>query len=578
MIVTKSKAGKWNNFVILLERSKGHSIKSSLQNFPFPLDHDFQNTLGVLLMRPQDSQPDYSLSRRNFVGLAGAVTATALSQQVMAQPVMAPQGAEPAQKPAERESLKLAKQATKAIEKTIIKISREVWNLPAVGLKEQEAMEVHIRELEAAGFKIVSRKSGGHPTAFIAEWSQGEGGPKIGFLPEYDALPGLGNAAEPKVKPAPNGKTEGHGCGHNNLGAGCTGAAIALKAIMIEKKISGTLRVYGCGAEENCGAKIFMAKAGLVDDLDAALAWHPAPIAVTGTLSTAANRKIRVSWKGKTAHAGNEPWNGRSALDAAELFAHGVNLMREHVEPTARMHYIYEVAGVAPNIVPDEARIWMTAREASTPKVDAMAEWLSKIAEGAALATQTKSTFNLEIGSAELIPNEVLARRVYEHLVNTPLDWTEAEQAFARACQKEMGLPERGLATKPMPFIRDIKVGASTDVADISWNTPIALFGWPTHPIGVSAHTWAVTACGGMSIGDKASVASAAILAAVGYDLLTEADLRKAAREELTKRLDGRKYKAVLNLDPKSLEEAGHRFGKGQGEEIVTGLDDESAR
>ncbi len=520
-------------------------------------------------MTPNDPQFDLSVSRRQFVGVASALAATtAVVNQVMAQP--AP---EKAAKPAERESLKAAKLATKAIEKTIVKISREVWDLPAIGLKEQEAMEVHIRELEAAGFKITSRKSGGHPTAFVAEWSQGERGPKLGFLPEYDALPGLGNAPEPKVKAAANGKTDGHGCGHNNLGAGCTGAAIALKAMMIEKKTPGTLRVYGCGAEENCGAKVFMAKAGLFDDLDAALAWHPAPVAVTGTVITAANRKVRVSWKGKTAHAGNEPWNGRSALDAAELFAHGLNLMREHVEPTARMHYIYEVAGVAPNIVPDEARIWLTARESTTPKVDAMVEWLTKIAEGAALATQTKATFNLEIGMAEMIPNETLAVRVLEHIQNTPMEWTEQEQAFAKACQKEMGLKEAGMATQPMPLVREVKVGGSSDVADVSWITPIAVFGWPTHPLGVSAHTWAVTACGGMSIGDKASVASAAILAAIGYDLLTEPDLRKTAREELTKRLDGRKYKPVLNIDPKTLDETGKRFGKGQGEEIVTGIE-----
>jgi metal-dependent amidase/aminoacylase/carboxypeptidase family protein len=162
----------------------------------------------------------------------------------------------------------------KATQKTILKISREVWNKPAIGLREQEAMEVHIRELEAAGFTITSRNSGGHPTAFIAQWSQGSGGPKLGFLPEYDALPGLGNAAEPRVKPAGNGLTDGHGCGHNCLGAGCTGAAIALKAMMLERNVAGTLRVYGCGAEENVGAKIFLAKAGLFDDLDPALAWH----------------------------------------------------------------------------------------------------------------------------------------------------------------------------------------------------------------------------------------------------------------------------------------------------------------
>ena len=471
-----------------------------------------------------------------------------------------------------RESLLLAKASVSKRSKLIVKISRDVWNLPAVGLKEQEAMEVHIRELAAAGFSV-SLNAGGHPTAFVAEWSSGSGGPKLGFLAEYDALPGLGNAAEPRLTPAPNGKTEGHGCGHNNLGAGCTGAALALQAIMREGRIPGVVRLYGCGAEENVGAKVFMAKAGLFDDLDAAVAWHPAPVPVTGTLVTTANRKFRVSWKGKTAHAGNEPWNGRSALDAAELFVHGVNLMREHVEPTARMHYIYEAAGVAPNVVPDDARILMTAREATSPKVDAMVTWLEQIAEGAALATQTKATFNLEIGLAELIPNETLALRVLEHMKCTPLEWSADEQAFAKACQKEMGLKELGMATEVMPLIRDFKAGGSSDVADVSWKVPVALFGWPTHPIGVSAHTWAVTACGGMSIGDKASLASAEIMTAIALELLTEPELLQAAKEEMVKRLNGRSYKAVLNIDLTKTDNASTQNCKGRGEEFVSGID-----
>lgn len=508
-----------------------------------------------------------TVSRRTFIAATSAAavltSAAVESTPVQGQPVQL----------AERESLKMAKAAVKKVEKSIVKISREVWDLPAVGLKEQEAMEVHIRELEAAGFKIVSRKSGGHPTAFVAEWSQGNGGPKLGFLSEYDALPGLGNAAEAKLKPAPNGKTDGHACGHNCLGAGCTGAAMALKSIMEKQMTPGLLRVYGCGAEENFGAKVFMAKAGLFDDLDAALAWHSAPVAVTGTVITSANRKIRVSWKGRTAHAGNTPWDGRSALDAAELFTHGVNLMREHVEPTARLHYIYELAGVAPNIVPDESRVWMMARDATSAKVSATTEWLRQLAEGAAMGTQTKATFEVPIGSAEMIPNETLALRVLEHMQYTPLNWSDDEQKFAKACQKEMGLKDTGMATKVMPLVKDMRVGGSSDVADVSWNTPTIMFGWPTLPMGVSLHSWAVTACGGMSIGDKGSLAAATILAALGYDLLTDSNLRNLVKDEWKERLDGRKYVAVLDVDPKSDDETALRFGKGTGEEALSGID-----
>ena len=265
---------------------------------------------------------------------------------------------------------------------------------------------------------------------------------------------------------------------------------------------------------------------------------------------------------------------GRAAvrLDAAELFAHGVNLMREHLEPTARLHYIYEIAGVAPNVVPAEARIWIQARDITTPRVNAITDWLSQLAEGAAPGTQTKATFKVELGMAEFIPNETLAERVFEHLQHTPLDWTAQEQAFAKACQKAMGANEVGLATQVAPMINDARFGGSTDVGDVSWNTPVAVFGWPAFPLGVNLHTWAVTACGGMSIGDKASLASAAILAAVGYELLTEPELRTKAREEWKRRLDGRKYQAVQYMDLRDLEAVSVRCCKGMGDEYVSGV------
>jgi aminobenzoyl-glutamate utilization protein B len=486
--------------------------------------------------------PD-GLSRRRFLGTTGSAVAGATLAGLGSPASTSAQAAKPAPRP----SLLAAREAVAAIRPTILKISREVWAKPAVGLKEQEAMEVHIRELQAAGFSIVSRKSGGHPTAFVAEWSLGKGGPKIGFLPEYDALPGLGNAAVPRFQPTEDGVTDGHGCGHNSLGAGCTGAAMALKAMMERTKTPGTIRVYGCGAEENVGAKIFMAKAGLFNDLDAALAWHSAPMPLAGTASTTANRKITIGWQGKSAHAGFTPWQGRSALDAAELFAHGVNLMREHVEPTARLHYIYTKAGVAPNVVPDVAEMSITARDATTPKVAAIAEWLEQLAQGAALGTQTKVDFHLALGLTEIIMSEPIALRIYEHMQNTPLQWSDEEQQFAKSIQKEMGLAEKGMATQVAPFLRNVSAGGSSDLGDVSWNTPLGVFGWPTIPLDVSLHTWATTACGGMTIGDKGSVQSAEILAAVGMDLMTDPELRAAAKAGLAKSMDGRKYEAVLS-------------------------------
>jgi aminobenzoyl-glutamate utilization protein B len=356
------------------------------------------------------------------------------------------------------------------------------------------------------------------------------------------------------------------------LGAACTGAAIALKSIMENRNLSGTIRVYGCGAEENVGAKVFMAEAGLFDDLDAAIAWHPAPVAATGTISTAANRKIAVNFIGKTAHAGVSPWEGRSALDAAELFAHGLNMMREHLQPTARMHYIYRAAGVAPNIVPDDARIWMTARDKSSELVNQTTQWLSELAQGAAMGTQTKADFRVVLGLTELIPNEVIARRVLEHMQGVPLEWTAEEQAFAKSCQKQMGVMEAGMATQVMPFMSEITTGGSSDMGDVSFVVPVCLFGWPTFPLGISAHTWAVTACGGTTIGDKGTLGAAKLMVAVGYDLLTEPELRKAAKQEHTRRLAGRVYRATLDREAAVAGESPKRFSKGLGDETLSGI------
>lgn len=433
----------------------------------------------------------------------------------------------------------LATRAVEAARDPILRISREVWALAEPSLAEARSAEIHLRELQAAGFRAVSRGTAGVPTAFVAEWSQGRAGPVVGYLPEYDALPGLGNAAEPRRAPAPSGVTSGHGCGHNMIGAGCTGAAIALKSMMEAAGTPGTVRVYGCAAEEMEGAKVYMARAGLFEDCDAALAWHPAPVAGAGLVRLAATVKARAVFRGRTAHAGFSPWDGRSALKAAELFGQGVQMMREHVRPTARLHYIYESAGVAPNIVPDFAQIWVTAREETSARVGEVAAWLAEVAEGAARMTQTRAEFEVFYGTWELLPNEPLARHLLRHLAAVPLDWTAEEQDFARACQRAMGVPEAGLATRPLPFVESASAGGSSDLGDVSQIAPLGVFAWPTLPLGVSLHTWPVTACAGTSIGDKASLATARILAAAGLDLMTDTALREAARADWRRRREG---------------------------------------
>lgn len=354
----------------------------------------------------------------------------------------------------------------------------------------------------------------------------------------------------PRRQPRADGRTSGHGCGHNLLGAALTGAAIATAQKLEADSGAGTVRVYGCAAEEAEGAKVYMARAGLFDDVAACLHWHPWSIASVTNMRLAAVNTVRLAFHGRTAHAGMEPWSGRSALDALELAAHGINLMREHIEPTARTHYIYEAAGEAPNVVPDYARMLLLIRDIDRAHVVATTEWVRQIAEGAALATQARAEVDVFFGMYDLLPNTPLAERMQEHLgtVGVP-EWTDEEQAFARECQANMGLAEAGLAGEVVPLQPEIAIGGSSDVADVSWNTPTMGVVLPTVPIGVSMHTWAVTACGGMSIGLKGALAASDVLTRTALDVLTDADLRARARADFERRTDGVEYVSPIPED-----------------------------
>jgi aminobenzoyl-glutamate utilization protein B len=430
----------------------------------------------------------------------------------------------------------------------IERICAEVWDLAELSLEEVESAAVHTRELEAAGF-TVGTGTAGISTAFVAEKRFGDG-PVVGFLSEYDALPGLGNAAVPRKEPRADGNTNGHGCGHNMLGAALTGAAIASANVLEERGLGGTVRVYGCAAEESEGAKVYMAREGLFDDVDACLHWHPWSVAAVMNMRLAAVNTVRIAFRGKTAHAGMEPWSGRSALDGLELTAHALNLMREHVEPTARTHYIYEAAGEAPNVVPDYARMLLLLRDIDRAHVIETTEWVRQIAEGAALATQTTSEVDVFFGMHDLLPNTPLAERMQVHLerVGAP-EWTDEEQAFARECQANMDVPQLGLATDVVPLQPELAIGGSSDVADVSWNTPTMGVVVPTAPLGVSMHTWPVTACGGTSIGVKGALAAAQVLGLTALDVLTDAALRDAARADFERRTEGFEYVSPIPAD-----------------------------
>src|SRR5579859_137115 len=437
-------------------------------------------------------------------------------------------------------------QAVEQVRPTIERIAKEIWQIAELSLLEVKSAQLIMEILQEQGFTITSRGTAGVPTAFIAEW--GSGGPILGLLAEYDALPGLGNEPVPYQEPRKDHVTSGHGCGHNLLGAGCIGAALALKNLMAEHAIPGTIRLYGCAAEETEGAKIYMARAGLFADLDAALHWHPGPLSAVTNIRSLAVNNLRIEFFGRTAHAGAAPWKGRSAVHAAELFAHGLNLMREHVEPTARLHYVYEKAGEAPNVVPDYARIRLYVRDTDRAHVEDSTTWIKQIAEGAALATQTRVKTLVYSGLYDLLPNTPLAERMQSHLERIGLpDYTEEEQTFAREIQRNFGVEPEGMATTTVPLRDDsFTMGASTDVGDVSWNAPTMGCGTPTMPLGLAVHTWAATACHGTSIGLKGAILAARVLAATGIEIMTDATLRQAARADFERRVSGKPYISPL--------------------------------
>lgn len=507
------------------------------------------------------------LSRRSLL-LSSLVTAAvwpAIDLPALAQDASAPPP----------DSARAARDAVEALRAPILRLSREVWENAELSLHEEISSEIHLRELRAQGFIVTSTGTSGIPTAFIAEWSQGEGGPKIGFLPEYDALPGLGNAAEPRPTPGPTGVAVGHGCGHNHLGAGCTGAAFALKRMMIDSGAPGLIRVYGCAAEETEGAKVYMARDGLFDDLDACLAWHPGPMNATGLLRTAAIDMLRIRFHGRTAHAGVDPWDGRSALKAAELFGTGIQFMREHLHPTTRLHYVYTRAGETPNVVPDLAEVFIMIRDESRAAVEAVTAWVRDVVQGSATTTRTEAEIDHFFGVTDLLPNETLVAKAHAHLVALPIEWTDAEQDFARACQREMGLPEAGMMTALLPPLPETTTGGGTDVGDVSHNTPTVLFALATMPVGVGLHTWPVTACGGMSIGDKGALWSAAVMAGLGHDLMTDADLRARARADFDRRKAGRVYASPLPEGRKRPDGIPpHLLLRDGSDEVPTGFDE----
>jgi aminobenzoyl-glutamate utilization protein B len=440
---------------------------------------------------------------------------------------------------------------TERVAGDIARMTATLWDYSELALREERSAAFLADILEREGFRV-ERGVAGMPTAFIATF--GSGSPVVGILAEYDALPGIGNDAVPRRQPRADGVTSGQGCGHNLFGAGSVGAAIALRRTMAAQKIRGTLRLYGTPAEETGIGKVYMAREHRFDDLDAALEWHPSQHNAVGNTANQALNNFTVEFSGQPAHAAYDPWNGKSALDALELFAHGLNLMREHVKPTARIHYVFPSAGEAPNVVPSYARVWGFVRDVDRASVDAHYAWILRIVEGAALATRTTPTVTLTTGLYEYQFNRPLQEAMQKNLelVGGP-KFGEAEQAFARQLQKELGLAQSGIDTAATPLAAGVQPaeGGSTDVSDVSHITPTVGLEVATAGKDLPWHSWATAASHGIPGASKAADTAAAVIALTAVDLFLNPELVARARADFAKRANGRPYISPIPVGQK---------------------------
>jgi aminobenzoyl-glutamate utilization protein B len=417
--------------------------------------------------------------------------------------------------------------------KELIELSDRIWTYAETALREHRSAAALADYAERQGFRV-ERGVSDMPTAFIA--SYGSGSPIIGIMGEYDALPGLSQKAAPQKEALVAGAA-GHGCGHNMFGPASLGAALAIKEQIEAGALRGTIRFYGTPAEEDIGGKTFMARDGVFDDLDAVLAWHPGDETAADTVSSQAMVDLAVEFHGKAAHAANDPWNGRSALDAAELFTHGINLMREHIRPSSRMHYTIASGGDVPNVIPEYAKVWLWLRDWQRAEVEALLQRARKLAEGAATMTETSVTVTVQAGSWEQLNNLTGARLLDANLrwIGEPT-YTEEEQAFARAIQRATGVPEAGMDASIQPLEGQQMEGGSTDVGDVSSVVPTITLTVATSPAKAPWHAWPVVATGGMSIGHKGLVRAAKTLAATMVDLYEQPDALAAVRAEFASR------------------------------------------
>ena len=444
-----------------------------------------------------------------------------------------------------------------------IELSDRVWGTPELCYAELRSCAEHTAMLQSQGFRV-TKNVAGIPTAVMGE--AGDGGPVIAILGEYDALPGLSQeAGVAEHRPLP-GDGNGHGCGHNLLGAASLLAATAVKDYLAKNGIKGRVRYYGCPAEEGGAAKGFMVRAGAFADVDAAVSWHPAAFSGVNEANSLANTRIDFAFTGRASHAAAAPHLGRSALDAVELMNVGVNYMREHMPSDARVHYaLLDAGGIAPNVVQAHAKVRYLIRARNLPELNRLIERVRKIADGAALMTETMVKAQIISAVSNLMGNAPLEAAMHANLMRLgPPPFDEQDRAFARQIQAtlseediESAFRRAGLPARAVPLCDEIvpldakgaSMVGSTDVGDVSWAVPTVQARGATYAIGTPGHSWQLTAQGKMPAAHKGLVHVAKIMAGTALDVLQDPELRAQAKADHQARVTRTPYVCPLPAD-----------------------------
>lgn len=427
-----------------------------------------------------------------------------------------------------------------------------IWDYAEVGYKEIKSAALHQETLSKAGFRVESGVAG-IPTAFVATY--GSGKPVIGILAEYDALPGISQKAVPERATA--GKDAGHACGHHLFGTASIAAAVSIKNLIENQQISGTIIVYGTPAEEGGSGKVYMVRAGLFNDVDAVIHWHPGSENAVTMTSALANKSAKFRFRGISAHAAAAPERGRSALDGVESMNYMVNMMREHIPQEARIHYVITSGGKAPNVIPDFAEVYYYVRHPNRDVVKSIFDRVMKAGEGAAIGTETKMEFEIIGGTHDLLLNRTLAEVMQANLEKIGgITYTEEEKTFGKKIQASFDsrAPELETASLIQPLQMQMNAGGgSTDVGDVSYAVPTVGLKTATWVPGTAAHSWQAIAAGGTEIGTKGMMIAAKTMAHTAIDLFTNTDLIKRATDEFKKVKGNYQYEALLGNRPPAL-------------------------